>query len=207
MKTLICIDRDGTLIYDSKEHLFLGSKEGWQKEVKILPGVPEGLKLLNDLDDVHVYMITNQSGIAVKELPELTEKKAHEVCQYVLEQINQDGLFIEDFYVCPHAPKNYFVTHPEFTPNEMVCDCECIKPRLGMVLSALEEEGIDCGHANIYVIGDRVSDAMTGVNAGGHGVLVPFENQPGEEAKVASDKIYVAKGFVDGCKYIVDKER
>lgn len=90
MKTLICIDRDGTLIYDTKEHLFLGSQVDWKKKVESLPNVLEGLRKLNELDDVHIYMITNQSGIAVQELPELTEEKAHEVCEYVLQQINGD---------------------------------------------------------------------------------------------------------------------
>lgn len=48
-KTLICIDRDGTLIHDTREHLFLGRNNDWQGQVGILPHVVEGLRLLNTI--------------------------------------------------------------------------------------------------------------------------------------------------------------
>src|SRR6056297_1231180 len=129
MKTLVCIDRDGTLIYDTKEHLFLGSQDDWKEKVTLLPSVREGLRTLQSLDDCHVYMITNQSGIAVKELPKLTEERAHEVCKYVVGFINQDECLLEDYFLCAHALPEYFENHPQYTPiNDFVFSCDCIKP-------------------------------------------------------------------------------
>ncbi len=205
MKTLVCIDRDGTLIYDSKEHLFLGSQDDWKEKVEFLPNIREGLRLLQSLDDCHVYMITNQSGIAVKELPKLTEEKANEVCRYVVDTINNGECLIEDFFICPHVDPEYFKTHTQYTPvNDFVFSCDCIKPKLGMVTEALEKEGFDLSETKIFVIGDRVSDAMTAVNAGGEGILVPFENEPGEAEKAQQlKKVHVAKDFLDACNYIV----
>ena len=62
-KVIICIDRDGTLINDQK--FYLGKEEGWQEQVEILPGVIEGLKKLNTINNSAIYMVTNQAGVAI----------------------------------------------------------------------------------------------------------------------------------------------
>ena len=79
---LVCLDRDGTLIYDNKCNL--GSQSDWKKKVKILPGVIKGIKELNKIPNIKIYMTTNQPGVAVKEFKLLTLKRAHEVCRYVV---------------------------------------------------------------------------------------------------------------------------
>jgi histidinol phosphatase-like enzyme len=38
-KPLICVDRDGTLIYDTREHLFLGSDNDWMSKIRVLEPV------------------------------------------------------------------------------------------------------------------------------------------------------------------------
>ncbi len=48
-KAIICIDRDGTLIHDEKDHLFLGRDNDWKSKVKILPYVIDGLKFFISL--------------------------------------------------------------------------------------------------------------------------------------------------------------
>ena len=78
-KTIICIDRDGTIIYDSKDHLFLGKDDDWRSKVTVLPYAIDGLKLLNNIPNCSVYMITNQSGVAISDYPLLTVERAHEV--------------------------------------------------------------------------------------------------------------------------------
>jgi len=77
-KILICIDRDGTLIHDEREHLFLGRDDNWQAKVKILPLVIEGLKKMRTLPNAAIYMITNQAGVAISDYPLLTIEKARE---------------------------------------------------------------------------------------------------------------------------------
>ena len=76
-KTIICIDRDGTLIHDTREHLFLGRDNDWQKKIQILPHAVEGLRLLNTIPNSGIYMITNQAGVAISDFPLLTEARAH----------------------------------------------------------------------------------------------------------------------------------
>ncbi|MFP3982996.1 MAG: hypothetical protein ACLFV2_04815 [Desulfurivibrionaceae bacterium] len=80
-KTITCIDRDGSLIHDTREHLFLGREDDWREKVRILPHVVEGLRLLNTITGAGIYMITNQAGVAISDFPLLTEERAHEVCR------------------------------------------------------------------------------------------------------------------------------
>jgi len=88
-KILVCVDRDGTLIYDNKYHL--GRTDDWKSKIKILPTVIEGLRLLKTLPDVTIYIITNQPGVAIREFPLLTLDRAHEVNRYILTEIAKDG--------------------------------------------------------------------------------------------------------------------
>jgi phosphoglycolate phosphatase-like HAD superfamily hydrolase len=80
-----------------------------------------------------------------------------------------------------------------------------------MVFSALKVEDVTPENAHVYVIGDRVTDVQTALNINGVGILVPFENQPGEEEKVKTlegqTRIYIAHDLLDAAQFIVARER
>jgi len=78
-KNIVCIDRDGTLIFDSESHLFFGKDSDWRSKVEILPYVIKGLEKLKEQPDTAVYLITNQSGVAICDYPLLTFEKAQDV--------------------------------------------------------------------------------------------------------------------------------
>ncbi len=207
-KTIICIDRDGTLIHDSREHLFLGSDNDWLEKVEILPFAVEGLHLLNTLPDTGVYMITNQGGVAISDLPLLTEKRAHEVCRHVVELLKNKGASLNGYFLCPHATPEYASRKPDTNFHaHLVHDCHCLKPGLGMVFDALQAEGVTPDNAEVYVIGDRASDVQTALNIGGTGILIPFANEPGEFDKVRlleqKGHIHVAESLLAAAEYIV----
>jgi histidinol-phosphate phosphatase family protein len=201
IKTLICIDRDGTLIFDKKEHLYLGRDDEWRSNVRILPHVIEGLTILRTVPNSAVYMITNQPGVAIADFPLLTMERAHEVCQYVIDKIRSTGGHMNGYFLCPHANHDYVKRYGKrYHFNEdLVCECDCIKPGLGMVFDALRSEGVTREGVSIYVIGDRATDVETALNIGGTGILIPFENQPGEDDKVRElpdqSDIYIAKNL------------
>jgi histidinol-phosphate phosphatase family protein len=207
---LVCIDRDGTLIHDSRDHLFLGRDNDWQTQVRILPAVVEGLRLLHAQTKAAIYMITNQSGVAIADYPHLTEERAHEVCRFVLDRLQEQNAPLDGYFLCPHANHDYVATKPEvrFVP-ELVHDCQCVKPKLGMVFDALKNEGVQPENANVYVIGDRLSDVLTGVNMGGTGILIPFENEPGEEEKVQAlptdSRVHIVPDLLAAAALIVDQ--
>lgn len=206
MKTLILIDRDGTVIYDKKYHL--GRTNNWKSKVKILPKVKQGLKLLSKLKNTEIYMFTNQPGVAIKEFKLLTLKRAHEVCKYVL---NKFKPYIKDYFICAHASPAYTKKRSEYSfDKKLVCNCKCIKPKLGMVFDALRKEGLTPGNTKIIIIGDRLSDIKTALNVKGTGILIPFVNEPEEETKVKklkSKKVYIAKDFLDAAKFIAKNQQ
>ena len=89
----IFLDRDGTLIYDKK--YYFGSQKNWRSLIKILPYVIDGLRLLKKIRNSKIYIITNQPGVAIKNFPFLTLKRAHEVCRYVLKQLEKRNVKVE----------------------------------------------------------------------------------------------------------------
>jgi histidinol-phosphate phosphatase family protein len=210
-KTIVCIDRDGTLIHDEMYHLFLGKDNDWPSKVRILPGVIDGLKKLRDIPGVSIYMITNQAGVAIKDYPLLTIEKAHEVCRYVLYKIKKQGAVIDDYFLCPHATPEYVSTKPGVSfDDELVYDCECLKPSLGMVFDAFKAENVTADNANIYVIGDRATDVLTALNINGFGILIPFAGEPGEEDTArkleGQSHIYIANDLLHAAEFIVERQ-
>lgn len=209
-KHIICIDRDGTLIYDTREHLFLGQDNDWPQKVEILSSAVEGLRLLNSLPHTGIYMITNQAGVAISDFPLLTEERAHEVCRYVVELLKDKGASLNSYFLCPHATPEYASSRPgaNFHPH-LVHDCQCLKPALGMVFNALKAEGVTPDSADVYVIGDRASDVQTALNIGGTGILIPFVNEPEESEKIkkleTQDHIHVAVNILAAAEYIVSR--
>jgi D-glycero-D-manno-heptose 1,7-bisphosphate phosphatase len=209
-RTIICIDRDGTLIHDEKDHLYLGRDNEWKSKVKMLPHVIDGLRMLRSIPDSALYMITNQPGVAIKDLPLLTEERAHEVCRYVVALINSMGGHIDGYFLCPHATPGYEAKLVGVNFDEkLVHDCNCFKPRLSMVFDVLKAENITPENALVYVIGDRETDVQTALNIGGVGILIPFANEPKEYEKVKKLKdqshIYIAKNFFDAAAFIVER--
>tara|TARA_Y100000310_G_C20546748_1_gene745965 strand:+ start:298 stop:957 length:660 start_codon:yes stop_codon:yes gene_type:complete len=209
---LICIDRDGTLDYDKSYHL--GSQRNWKSKIHLLDHVIKGLKKLMKIKDVKIYIITNQAGVAIKNFPLLTRKKAEEVCEFVIDRLEDRGVRIDGYELCGKAGPAYIKKKKDQGFNykfdkKLSGNFNCIKPKIGMVKRALSTEGWNLGNTNIYFIGDRLSDVKCGVNAGGYGILVPFSNRPDEVEKVRklkSKKKYISKDFVDACNWIKKKE-
>ena len=204
MKTLVLLDRDGTLIYDNKCNL--GSQSDWKKKVKILPGVVKGIKEIRKIEDVKIYMITNQPGVAVKEFKLLTVKKANDVCKYIMSKLKREGAGLNGYFVCTHASKEYAKSHLEYNFDKKKLDkCNCMKPKPGMAIKALKKSGFK--KPKIYVVGDRASDVKTALNVKGVGILVPYKNEPKEKTRARKLKKVVKKSFLEAAKFIKNENR
>lgn len=212
---LICLDRDGTLIYDDR--YYLGRTSDWKSKVKILKNVIRGLELIKkEIPGAVVYMITNQPGVAIKDFPQLTLKRDHEVNRYVLKKINEKKDLIKDYIFCPYASKDYPKTHLQYDfKKEYVKNKPCIKPLPGMIYQALKKEGFNKKNTKIYFIGDRDSDVKTALNAGGIGILIPFSKTKEELRKVRQTmknknlkkRINISKDLLSAAKFIARKEK
>lgn len=148
------LDRDGTLIEETG-HL-------WRPEdVRIVPGAPEAVKRLNDAGAL-VVIVTNQPAVARGLLDEEALKELHKGLEAVF---GDRGARFDAIYYCPHHPEK----RPEGDPRFRI-DCECRKPKPGMLKAAAERLGIDL--AASYLVGDTTRDMLTAKNAGCRGVLV-----------------------------------
>ena len=203
---LICIDRDGTLIYDDK--YYLGKQRNWKSLIKFLPGVIQGIKLLRKkLPEAKIYFISNQPGVAIKNFSLLTEQKANYVSAYIMYLLKKRGAALDGYEFCPNASLSYVKKHPDYKFHKrFVGNSPCIKPRPGMIKSILKKEGWKKENTQIYVIGDRVSDVKAALSVNGTGILIPFEKEPGNEEKfkkIKSKKKFLAKNFLDASKFIL----
>src|SRR5581483_5459336 len=85
-----------------------------------------------------------------------------EVHAHIAEQLSTFGATVEAFYFCPH--------HPEAEVTAYRVECECRKPRPGMLRVAAAELGLDLERS--WMVGDRVSDLQAGAAVGARTVLV-----------------------------------
>jgi D-glycero-D-manno-heptose 1,7-bisphosphate phosphatase len=131
------LDRDGVLNVD---HGYVHRIE----ELTWVDGAPEAVRLLNEAG-FRVVVITNQSGIARGRYDEDAVVRLHAHMQEFLER---RGARIDAFYVCPH--------HPEGTVAPYAIDCDCRKPKTGLLEQAARYCPVD--RARSFVIGDRDGD-------------------------------------------------
>jgi D-glycero-D-manno-heptose 1,7-bisphosphate phosphatase len=138
------LDRDGTLMEDT-------GYVGDPRRVRVLPGVPEALRMLEAAGYLLV-VVTNQSGVA---RGYFGEPDVIEVNRELRTQLERDGATIDAWYYCIHLDGQ----------------CDCRKPRTGMVRRALEERApIDLEQSVVF--GDSAVDMGLAKNLGVPGVLV-----------------------------------
>ena len=116
----ILLDRDGTLL-STDEHL------GDPGLVALVPGAADALRALGARGWLRV-VVTNQSGVARRFF---TEERYREVEAAFLAAIRAGGGDLEAIYVCHHLP--------EAADIRWAKDCDCRKPRPGMILRAAAE--------------------------------------------------------------------
>jgi D-glycero-D-manno-heptose 1,7-bisphosphate phosphatase len=137
----VFLDRDGVINQRPPEGEYITRWEDFH----ILPGVAEGIALLNHAG-FSVIVVTNQRCIAKGQLTEADLRQMHE---RMTGDLAQAGAKIDAAFYCPH----------EVEPR-----CDCRKPAPGMLLNAARSRGIDLGKS--WMIGDSDNDVEAGRNAG-----------------------------------------
>ena len=140
---LLC-DRDGTIIVEKH---YLCDPEG----VEVFPGVARALKAFNDAG-WGIAVVTNQAGVgrgyySVDQMQSVNDR--------VQEILAADGVVIDGFYACVHAPDS---------------ECACRKPKPGLILAAVDGLGFDPRQS--IVVGDKACDIGLGKGVGAKTVLV-----------------------------------
>ena len=145
----IFLDRDGTI----NQHIgFLRKTE----ELELLPGVAEAIKRINESGYLAI-VITNQPVIA---RGEVTVEGLEEIHNKLETELGKAGAYIDGLYYCPHHPDKGF----EGEVLELKIDCNCRKPKPGLIIRAAKDFNIDL--SNSWMIGDGKNDVGAGKNAG-----------------------------------------
>lgn len=145
----IFLDRDGTI----NEYVgFLRNID----EFKLIDGVTEAIKKINQSGYIAI-VVSNQPVIARGEVSIEELKEIHNKMETLL---GQEGAYIDAIYYCPHHPdKGFEGERPEY---KMECDCR--KPKPGMLLAAAQEFNIDLSRS--WMVGDSKNDVEAGKAAG-----------------------------------------
>ena len=145
----IFLDRDGTL---NKYVGFLRNVNAFE----LLPGVADAVRRINDSGYLAIC-VTNQPVVA---RGEVTVDELDEIHRKMETLLGAEGAYLDAIYYCPHHPHRGY---PDEVP-ELKIDCECRKPKPGMLLAAARDYNIDLD--NSWMIGDGENDIKAGKAAG-----------------------------------------
>lgn len=173
----IFLDRDGTI---NKYVGFLRDIE----QFELIDGVADAIKKINASGYLCI-VVTNQPVIARGEVtvPELDE--IHNKMETLL---GLEGCYIDGLYYCPHHPHKGY----EGEVPELKFDCDCRKPKPGMLLKAAEDFNISLEDS--WMVGDGENDIKAGKNAGCKTCLIG-EGAFGQDVTVGSLIEFVEKNM------------
>ena len=145
----IFLDRDGTI------NKYVGFLRGID-QFELTDSSAEAIKTINRSDYLTI-VVTNQPVIA---RGEVSFEQLDEIHKKMETLLGKEGAFIDGLYFCPHHPDSGF----EGEVKELKIDCDCRKPKPGMLLQAAKDFNIDLSQS--FMIGDSDNDMAAGSAAG-----------------------------------------
>ena len=145
----VFLDRDGTI---NKYVGFLRDID----QFELMDGAAEAIRKINSSGYLAI-VITNQPVIA---RGEVTFEQLEEIHNKMETLLGKEGAYLDGIYFCPHHPDKGFAGEIP----ELKIDCDCRKPKPGMILQAAKDFNIDL--TSSWMIGDGKNDIGCGKNAG-----------------------------------------
>lgn len=171
MKKVIFLDRDGVInrvvkdingIYDSPQTV---------EQVSLVKGIENVIGWANR-SGIKVVEITNQPAVAKGKMLMKTADAIEKKIDSLLKEVN---VRIDNKYICYH--------HPKGVVPVLTIDCECRKPKPGLLIQAAKELDIDLSKS--VFLGDRDWDVLAGKAVGCKTVLFLFKEDSPEKIKFA----------------------
>lgn len=153
----VFFDRDGVIneiVYNEDTELMDSPMN--VSQFKLLPGVAEALKSVKN-KGYYVFIVTNQPA-AAKGKTTLTN--LYDINTSFVNQMKREDVDIDGVFLCIHYPKKLPLTKDEY----LIKECNCRKPKSGMIMDAADKYNIDL--ENSYMVGDSFTDVQCGINAG-----------------------------------------
>ena len=145
----VFIDRDGTI---SEEVGYINHPSRF----RLFSYSSEAIRILNDSGWLAI-VITNQAGVARGYFSEDVIVSVHEQLERQLQNAQLDAI-----YYCAHHPS---VGEPPYR-----LDCDCRKPKTGLIDCATKDFEVDLPAS--WMVGDRYGDVELARNAGLHSAFV-----------------------------------
>jgi D-glycero-D-manno-heptose 1,7-bisphosphate phosphatase len=189
MNKAVFLDRDGTVNEEVGYLTDLG-------KLRLIPGAGAAIRRLNEAG-FKVVLVTNQSGVARGYFP---ESLVHEAHARMREMLRLEGARIDAVYYCPH--------HPKAGNSRYTVDCDCRKPKTGLIDRARKDLAIDIEHS--YMVGDKWSDVELAQRAGAHAVLVTSGFAPDEPGNKRPESVldpdFTACNLTAAAEWIIGRE-
>jgi D-glycero-D-manno-heptose 1,7-bisphosphate phosphatase len=189
-RAAVFVDRDGCL---TEEVGYVNHVS----RIRLLPRAADAIRRLNGAG-VPAIMVTNQAGIA---RGYFTEALLHAAHAEMVRQLAAAGARLDGLYVCLHHPDE---GEPPYRMN-----CDCRKPRPGLLQRAARELRLDL--AGSVMVGDKISDVAVGQSVGAAGVLVLTGYGRGEwehqRAQWTSKPDHVAEDLLDAVDWALARRR
>ena len=155
----VFLDREGVineLIYHQEQGII--DSPFTTEQFRLLPNIGEATKRFHEMG-YKVIIVSNQPGIAKGHMSEETFEK---IRKKMREDLAREGALLDGEYYCFH--------HPEAKVERLKANCDCRKPKPGLLLQAAKEMDIDLPHS--WMIGDGLTDVKAGRDAGVRTILL-----------------------------------
>jgi len=186
----VFLDRDGT-VADEVGYVNHASR------LRLLPRSAEAVRRIRAAGFLAV-IVTNQAGVARDYFEEFVVAQTHDRLKALLAA---EGTAVDGIYYCPHHPREGVAPYRQ--------ECDCRKPRPGMLKQAAEDLGIDLGRS--YMVGDGIVDIGAARAAGVVPVMVltgygrgHFEHR---RSTWKEQPEHVAEDLLDAVEWILERER
>ena len=183
MQRAIFLDRDGTI---NKYKGYLTKAEDFE----LLPGVAEAIRKIN-LSGYLCIVVTNQPAIA---RGEMTAEALREIHQKMETLLGEQEAYIDGVYYCPHHPDRGFPGEV----SELKIDCDCRKPKPGLLHQAAEKYNIDLSKS--WMVGDSWRDVECGRQGGTYTCELS-----GDENHGAGNADMVCKDLLEAVSRIIEE--
>ena len=155
----VFLDRDGVLndLEYNPDEGHIGSPLS-ARQLRVFPYAGESVRRIKELG-FEAILVSNQPGVAKRQL---TRSEFEKMNRMVKEELARHGCVLDGEYYCLH--------HPDALVKKYRLDCDCRKPKPGLLLRAARENGVDLRKS--FFVGDALADVKAGRAAGCRTILL-----------------------------------